>query len=172
MINLLKDEEIILIERRHLFVFLFETIGLFFIALLPFLLISFINILPENLINITKIYLNYYIFFSFCFVFLCWLLFIISWTNYYLDILIITNKRVIDIEQISLFHRDEAEIRYENIEDIKIETIGFIQSIFKFGNLHIQTAGESREIVLHNIKNPYKIKDIIAKQKEEAASKN
>lgn len=171
MITLLKNEEIIKIERRHSFNFLSETIGLLFIAILPFILIIFINLLPENLINLFKNYFNYYIFFSFCLVFICWLIFMISWTNYYLDILIITNKRIIDIEQVSLFHRDEAEVRYENIEDIKIETIGFIQSILKFGNLHIQTAAESREIVIKNISNPQKIKEIISKQKEEISQK-
>ncbi|MCX7589357.1 MAG: PH domain-containing protein [Patescibacteria group bacterium] len=174
MITLLKDEEIILIKRRHSFIFISETMGLILISIIPFLLIGFINLIPENIIKINNIlqnYFNYYLFFSFCFIFICWLIFIISWTNYYLDTIIITNKRIIDIEQINLFHRDEAEIRYENIEDIKVETIGFLASILKFGNIHIQSAAEAREIIIKNISNPYEVKDIISKQKEIASQK-
>lgn len=166
MINLFKDEEIILIQRRHWLPFLNTIIGLLFLGILPFIVFNFNVLLPENIQTAFLNYSKYYFFFSFSFIFILWLIFVIAWTNYYLDFVIITNKRIIDIEQFSLFHRDEAELRFEDVEDIKVEIIGFIQSVLKFGNINIQSAGENREIILKNIPNPYEIKNIIAKQIE------
>ena len=65
-----------------------------------------------------------------------------------------------------LFARDEAEIRFEKIEDIRVEIVGFLPSLLKFGNIYIQSAAESREFILKDFQDPYKIKDIIAAQKE------
>lgn len=172
MITLFKDEKIILIQRRHWLPFIIEIIFLIIIAILPFFIFIFLEILPPQINQIIITYLNYYFFFSFALVLILWIASMIIWTNYYLDILILTNKRIIDIEQIGLFARDEAEIRYENVEDIKIEVIGIIASVFKFGNIHIQSAGESREIIIKNIPHPEKIKEIISFQKEEVHRKN
>jgi len=166
MITLLKDEEIILIQRRHWLPFTIESVPFIIISILPFVLFAFSQILPLNIKIIFDSYSNYYFFFSFVLIFIIWLIFIIFWTNYYLDMVIITNKRIIDIEQISLFSRDEAEIRFEKIQDVKIEINGVLPSLFKFGDIYIQSAAEMEEFILKDIPDPYKIKDIIAVQKE------
>lgn len=172
MITLFKDEKIILIQRRHWFPFAIEILSLIILAIFPFFILVILEILPPQINQIITTYRNYYFFFSTSLIFILWIGGLIFWTNYYLDILILTNKRIIDIEQIGFFARDEAEIRYENIEDIKIEVIGIIASLFKFGNIHIQSAGESREIIIKNIPHPEKIKEIISSQKEEVYRKN
>jgi hypothetical protein len=100
-----------------------------------------------------------------------WILFFVAWTNYYLDILVVTNKRVIDIQQIGLFARDVAEIRTENIEDLRVEIVGPIASLLHFGNLHIQSAGESREFVMRNIPDPHKVREAISCVCDEASKK-
>jgi len=173
MITLLKDEEIILIQRRHWLPFLFEILPLAILTCLPFIFALFIfgGYLPSNLNNVFLNYKNYYFFFSFVFIFILWIISIVLWTNYYLDIIIITNKRIIDIEQFSFFSRDESEVRFEDIEDVKIEINGFWESLLKFGNIYIQTAAESGEFKIKNIENPEKIKDIISLQKEKVAEK-
>ena len=89
--------------------------------------------------------------------------FIVAWTNYYIDVLVVTNKRIIDIEQVGLFTRDIAELRLENIQDIKVEVVGLIQSFLKMGNLNIQTAGRNKEISLKNIPQAYEVKNTISK---------
>jgi|YNPMSStandDraft_1061717.scaffolds.fasta_scaffold10606_5 uncharacterized membrane protein YdbT with pleckstrin-like domain len=172
MITLLKDEEIILIQRRHWLPFVLESIPFIIISILPFMLFAFSQTLPLNIKIIFDNYSNYYFFFSFVLIFVLWLIFIIFWTNYYLDMIIITNKRIIDMEQIGLFSRDEAEIRFEKIQDIKIEINGVLPSLFKFGDIHIQSAAEMKEFILKDIPDPYKIKDVIAIQKEKIFSEN
>ncbi|MGC8775915.1 MAG: PH domain-containing protein [Minisyncoccia bacterium] len=166
MITLFKDEEIILIQRRHWLPFFSKSISLLFLAILPFIIFALSQALPQNIQIIFLNYSNYYFFFTFSLIFILWLIFVVLWTNYYLDFILITNKRIIDVEQFNLFKRDESELRFEDVEDIKVEISGIIPSLFKFGNINIQSAGETREIILKNIPDPYKIKDLVAHQIE------
>ena len=87
----------------------------------------------------------------------------ISWTNYYLDVLIVTNKRIIDIEQFGLFSRDQASLPIKNVQDIKVKVVGLIPELLKFGNLDIQTAGEAKEFEIRDLRDPEKVKNIINK---------
>jgi len=64
------------------------------------------------------------------------------WINYRLDVWIITTKRVIDIEQRGLFNREVSEFLVANIQDITTEVPTMIMTLFGFGNMTIQTAGQ------------------------------
>lgn len=82
------------------------------------------------------------------------------WINYYLDVWIITTKRVIDIEQRSLFNREVSEFPIGNIQDITLETPSIISTLLDFGNMTIQTAGENNFLV-RDVPHMQKAKDII-----------
>ncbi|MDO8530067.1 MAG: PH domain-containing protein [bacterium] len=163
MIKLLENEKIILIQRKHWFVIVAEGLPLFLIACIPLaVIITLITLFPIT-INILLQYWEFTIFYSFGWLMLVWMLFFIAWTNYYLDTLLVTTKRIIDIEQIGLFTRDIAELRLESIQDIKVEVVGLIHSFFKMGNLNIQTAGQNKEVSFKNIPNAYEVKNTISK---------
>ena len=153
MFNLQPHENIIIRVRKHWLVFMFEALALFVSIFIPFAFIlvfeAEINSFPLSI-----------------FIVAAWellMLFMISVaiTNYYLDILFVTNKNLIDIDQLGLFSRDIATTPIENIEDIKIEIKGILGTWFQFGNLHIQTAGASKETKIIGIRNPQETKDII-----------
>ena len=163
MIKLLENEKIVLMQRRHWFVMVIEGLPLFLIALIPLALVIILIILFPQTITFLVQYWEFTVFYSFSWLALLWMLFFIAWTNYYLDVLIVTNKRIIDIEQVSLFTRDIAELRLENIQDIKVEVVGLIQSFLKMGNLHIQTAGQNKEVFLKNIPQAYEVKNAISR---------
>jgi len=77
-----------------------------------------------------------------------WMMLFTVWTNYYLDIWIVTDKRIINIDQIHLFKREVSTLRIERVQDIKIETDGFFATMFGFGNLQVQTAGPEASFYL------------------------
>lgn len=81
-----------------------------------------------------------------------------EWTDYYLDVWILTDKRLIDVEQRGLFHRKVSSLDLRNIQDIKIETKGLIATFLKFGDIHVQTAGADREFVIREAYNPELVK--------------
>ena len=163
MIDLHPNEKIVLVVRRHWFVFLGEVAALVFAAFLPFIIPAFSNLIyswgTTYLIEpqITSII----IFFSAAWLTILWIAFFVIFTNYYLDVLIVTNQRVIDIEQIGLFSRDIATAPLQSIQDVKIEILGIIATMVNYGNLHLQTAGSEREIVVRGIKNPEYVKKLI-----------
>ncbi|MBT9169086.1 MAG: hypothetical protein DDT19_02438 [Syntrophomonadaceae bacterium] len=165
MVALFESEKIILERRRHWYVIVAEAAGLLLIAIfLPMVVFVLKNLIPA----IDEFMI---IFFIAVLWQLSWIIFFVMWTNYYLDVLLVTNKRIIDIEQIGLFARDTVEIRLENIQDIKTEVVGLLPSLLKMGNLHIQTAGQAKEVVIKNIPDPYNVQEIISKSRDEILSK-
>ncbi|OGZ60569.1 MAG: hypothetical protein A2919_01670 [Candidatus Spechtbacteria bacterium RIFCSPLOWO2_01_FULL_43_12] len=162
MIELLDGEKIILQKRRHWYAIASESSVLFFAAFVPIAVFAwFVLGLPYEAV---KQALPLAIFALASWLLVIWIIFFIYWTNYYLDILIVTNKRVIDIEQRGLFSRDIAETSVVNIQDIKIEILGILATLWDFGNIHIQTAGETREMIVRDIANPHEVRKRISEQ--------
>ncbi len=90
-----------------------------------------------------------------------WILFFLAWTDHYLDVWIITDRRIIDIEQRGIFNREVSNLRLDRIQDITVSVKGFLPTLLSFGDLHVQTAGHKVEIIFRNAINPYHAKEII-----------
>ncbi|MBI4948165.1 PH domain-containing protein [Candidatus Berkelbacteria bacterium] len=75
---------------------------------------------------------------------------------------IITNQRVIRIEQLSLFNREISEAEIDRIQEISTEIRGPIHTLFGFGTVKIQTASNTGKVDLEDITKPYDIQQIIA----------
>ena len=97
---------------------------------------------------------------------IAWIKLFTIWTDYYLDVWFITNKRIIDIEQKGFFRREISTFRMERIQDITIEIKGILQTFLDFGDIHVQTAGESQEFIIRGIGHPKQIKEIIMYQSD------
>lgn len=82
---------------------------------------------------------------------------------------IITNQRVIKIEQNSLFDREIAEAEIERIQEISTEIKGPIRTMLNFGTVKIQTASNTGNVDLENVTNPYDIQQEIVRIQHEAA---
>lgn len=162
------DERIIFEARKHWFIVAIEGFVLTILALGPIiaLFVAYAFIPDFYLVMITDalvgVPVGALMTFAIALWFLiAWVLFFIGWTNYYLDVLIITNHRIVDIEQFVLFSRDEVAIPVRNIQDIKVVVSGFLPTLLKFGNLHIQTAGATKETVIKGLRAPYRVVRII-----------
>lgn len=162
MIELQPNEKIIKAARKHWFVFLLEVVILFFAAVTPFFILFMIDstyYLYPFLVQISNTAITLF-FLAGWFLFI-WMFFFVIWTDYYLDVLIVTNQRIVDIEQIGLFARDVTTSPLERIQEVRIEILGFLPTLLRFGNLHIQTAGPTEEIVIKGVRDPLEVKKII-----------
>lgn len=56
--------------------------------------------------------------------------------------LLVTDKNLIQINQQSLFIRKISRLSMSNVEDVTADQRGILPTIFNYGTLHIQTAGE------------------------------
>jgi hypothetical protein len=161
-----KDEEIILLLRRHWVIFVFKFIPFLFLLLflifLRFFLRGSFGVVQVDLdwqvINLIEIFL--YIF--------LWLSIFVVWINYYLDVWIVTDKRIVNIEQIALFQRSVSELEHSKIQDITSEIHGILPTLFRYGYIYIQTAGETQRFVFKQVPNPVKTRNIIMKLQKKA----
>lgn len=73
---------------------------------------------------------------------------------YRLSKLLITDKNLIQITQSGLFLRNTARLSIANVEDVNAEQRGILQTIFNYGTLHIQTAGERPNFIFKTCPDP------------------
>ena len=175
MIKLRENENIYLIKRRHPIVFFFELlpIGIVIFVLLTLMIFSAFSSFSflegiEFLEIFSGVNIRFLILFIISFAILvCWWIAIIITTHYYLDCWIITNERTIHTELRSLFSRIYSTVPHDRIQDVTIDIHGIFPTIFKYGNLQIQTAGSFKEFVFRQIPNPYETKKILFKAQKE-----
>jgi len=149
----LEGEKIILLVRRHPFV-IFIKIGFWLlVALLPPIFFLFLNTAIKAAIP-TALYLPLLYTVGSLFYLYVWLFLVFSFVDYYLDVWIITNERILDIEQKGLFNRIASEQKLYRVQDITAEIKGFFQTILNFGEVYVQTAGEKQRFVFRQVYRP------------------
>jgi len=159
MIDLDPNEEIFLKVRKHKLVFILEVIFIVPAVLLPPVAYYFLKFLGKIEVSSDTFYLL--LFAYSIFLLFLWIIFFKIWTDYYLDILIVTNKRVVDVEQKGFFHRDVSTLRLDRIQDLRVNLKGVLATFLDFGEIYIQTAGEAREFVMRYVPNPNHVKSVI-----------
>lgn len=154
------NEKVIRIIHRDVFIAL-KRVGLFVLLLaLPAIVLLMINdILPSaddfGIVTIIMLLsLSVYLLFI-------WLLFFFSIIDYFLDIWIITDKRIIDIQQNGFFSRAISEQMVAKIQDISSDTHGFWPTVWKYGNLTVQTAAQTNKFYFEEISNPEEVRDLL-----------
>lgn len=145
-LDLEADEEVLRIVRKHWFIIASELIGIVVFALTPIILI-FIGVELPKLLGGIDIHTERYTA-EITFAIAAWLLLstlsaFVVWTHYYLDLWIITDRRIIAVEQIHFFNRSVAIFRLERLQDIEFSVKGLLQTFFNFGTLSAQTAGHN-----------------------------
>lgn len=164
-IKLEEDEEILLIVRRHWFVFATRIIGILVTALLPFVLLLVagqIMVTAAIVNDVITAYGSEILFFGALWILFCWMILAQLWTDYYLDIWVITDRRIISIDQIGLFTRSVGSFRLERLQDLNIVIPGLLATLFDYGTVEAQTAsGSESEFTVHFVPKPREIKSII-----------
>ena len=154
-------EEILRVVRRHWFDITLQFLPLIGATIALIILFSSLSLAFPFEIS-SWVYWFFGSFLGIC----LWLVASIIWIDYYLDVWIMTNKRVVNVVQKGLFFRNVSELRYSKIQDITTEVTGLIPTFLNYRDVLIQTAGTEPRFIFHNVGNPYKIKDeLMAQQK-------
>jgi hypothetical protein len=88
-----------------------------------------------------------------------------------LDVWIITNERIIDIQQKGFFSRVISEQRHYRIQDVTSEVNGIIATVLKYGNVYVQTAGSKQRFFFHEVPNPEEVRNTIIRLAERSKRK-
>lgn len=162
----LENEKVIKIVRKDIFVLVKKIILFSFLIGLPYL---FYYLTKETIFpNILMGEVSYPIFIlcvSAYYTFI-WLFFFFSFIDYYLDIWVITNERIIDIRQDGFFSRTISEQKLFRVQDVTSEVHGFLQTILKYGDVYIQTAATQQRFFFDDVSHPDDIRDLIIQQIE------
>ncbi|MCF6276576.1 MAG: hypothetical protein L3J07_01865 [Candidatus Magasanikbacteria bacterium] len=142
-INLKHDEEILLSLRRHALTLFWMWLGGLFFLILAFFLMFWL--------------FSYGIWGSIVFVILIWFSAMFWARGLYMwrkDTCIITNYRIIDINRRAIFDKVISEVLYDQVEGVSGRVKGIAGTIFRYGDVTIQTAAGSVQIVVKKIKEP------------------
>ncbi len=160
----LEQDEIILIQvRKHWFLLALQMFGVVIGAILPLLFLYALEATPVARLIDTTLYGSEMIALYTGWLIIIWMALFGVWTNYYLDIWTVTNKRLITVDQRGLFHRDTGSFRLERLQDINVSVRGILATFLKFGDLHAETASGDRDFVARGIPNPQDLKAMILK---------
>ncbi|MDD2766884.1 MAG: PH domain-containing protein [Candidatus Moranbacteria bacterium] len=161
-------EEVVEIIHRHWFDILSRFIFILFFSSLLLSGFIFLFFLFPDFLNISQKQL--FLFLENTFFLFIWLFGFLTWIDYYFDTWIITNERIVNIEQRGLFDRHISELNFRNIQDVTTSVDGILPTILNFGDVSIQTAAEQERFMFRMVPDPYKIKDIIMKRTEHTRS--
>ncbi|MFT5849422.1 MAG: hypothetical protein ACI9H6_000230 [Patiriisocius sp.] len=171
-IQLEENERIIETVHKHWFLFFSHGFGILVVSLIPLIAWIILSIVSQDSIGgITidlSLYTSYFVFFYSFWLMINWMTLAHMWTTDHLDIWVITDRRLILIEQISLFKRQIGSFRLEKLQDVNIEVNGIVATFLGFGTVEAQTAsGSETEFRTKHLPNPRELKSVILKAADE-----
>jgi len=152
-------ETLILFLRRHwlnLFARIFPML-----ALILLIIIFFLIIIPFNIVIFKGGEWELLRFFVALFSLFVWAVLFVRLVDYYLDIWIVTDQRIINIEQRGLFKREISELRILNVQDVTTDIGGIIPTLYDYGDLYVQTAGKRERFLFRRIPHPGRVRDVV-----------
>ena len=165
----LENEKICLVVRRHWFflakrlliLVLFAALYLFFIATGPDTMPGLFDGTTGTIITILSRLFQLGLVFAL----------LVIWVLYYLDIQVVTEMRIVDVDQVSLFSRTVSELNIINVQDVTSELKGVFATVFGFGDVFVQTAGVQQRFVFEAVPHPEEIKKLLLDLYEKEASR-
>ena len=158
----LPDEKLIGVYRRHPITLLGLLIALILVFIIPpslYVYLYFageIAAMPSQILTLIVLGGGVFILFAMLFIYQQFL-------DYWLDVWLLTNRRIINIEQKGLFSRTTSELHLYRIQDVTAEVTGFTRSVLDYGMVYIQTAGEQERFIFEEVPHPNEIsKNILA----------
>ena len=161
-----KGEPIVLFLRRHWITNVSWILLALGLAIIPLILGLFSS---NPLVDVFPIRFQIYMY-------ILWYLLILSFIfekflGWFFNIYIVTDERVIDVDFYSMIYKQVASAALDKIEDITYRTGGLGGSLFHFGNILIQTAGQQPNIEFELVPHPSKVvailNELVAQEQQE-----
>lgn len=153
-------EKIILFLRRHWIIVWSRMLFWLMVMLFPPIIYLLLQDSNSFLINNSFIHPLLILFLAVLYP-TTWLLMLNNFVDYYLDVWIVTNERIIDSEQKQLFSRVIAEHKISKIQDVATEVHGILPTFLNYGDVFIQTAAETKRFIFKQVPNPLEVKRTI-----------
>lgn len=90
-----------------------------------------------------------------------WIALFVVLIDFSLDFWVLTDARVIAVEQKGLFSQSVGEFELSKIQDVMVEVNGMIATMLNYGTVRVSTAGEHQDFEMHYVYNPNAMRDAI-----------
>lgn len=164
MIELQPQEKVVFLCRRHWWAFLVAILKTFLM----------VAVMLVALMAVDQMYPRLSLFSRELFLLILFVVFEVLWiglflviADFYLDVWIVTNERLIFMEIHGLFSRTVNSVDYRNVQDVSASVHGIIATFLKFGDVTIQSAGTHGAFRFHRIPKPNEVKERILLTKNE-----
>lgn len=155
------NEEILLFLRAHPIInipwitiaFLLAVVPIPLIPLLDSIFPSFLTLPVEY--KIVSIALYFLIILGYI---------LINFLRWFYNIGIVTNENIVDLDYTQVVQVHLSATVIEKVEDVSYKQSGFIQTLFNYGNIDVQTAGTTSNIEFFNVPEPDRVVMFIQKQ--------
>jgi hypothetical protein len=163
-------ERVVAVIRHHWFVLFRDVFGIAILFFLPFFIIPIFWAIAVQGGSVPGMSGGVVLFFASMWALLMWNFLFTKWTDYYYDIWVITNWRIVDIDQVGLFKRNVATIlTLDHIQDVEAQTSSVMGTFLNFGNVTVQTAAAKREFIILDVPNPNNVVQLIREAQAEKA---
>ena len=145
----LKDEEILLVTRRHPLVLLPALLQSTGILLIPFVVYIFIpfGMTFADILLLCLILAAYRTF--------------IAWHAWQNTVLLLTNRRVLILAQKNIANREVDESGLEHVHRVTHRVSGLLPTLFNYGTLTVYTDDTQTAVIMRDIAQPFEIQQAI-----------
>lgn len=151
------EEGSVITYRKHIFALFIETIwplSIFFLLILSLFVLRYLQ-------------LDGFAWVIFILMFLDGLVILWQAEDWRNDTFQLTETDVIDIDRLPFgFRESRKQARLDNIQNVEAVRPNVFATIFRFGNVEIETAGADSKIVFENVANPQGIKNDVFKKRD------
>ncbi|MDP3970304.1 MAG: hypothetical protein Q8P90_01255 [bacterium] len=81
---------------------------------------------------------------------------------WYLDVMILTRKRMVDVHQTGVFRKAVKEVSWIDIQQVVFEKQGMWATLFNYGTIKIALYNNTDVIVLDHVYKPKEIRNLIS----------
>jgi hypothetical protein len=143
------QEEIVFLLRRHVITNLPWIFLSFIFLIAPFFIVGSFKFITPFDIPVQFIIAGSIIWYSLVISFI-----FMNFINWYFNVYILTNERIVDVDFVNLTYKQVASAPIGNVQDVTFKLGGVIRTIFNFGDVFIQTAGEERNFDFDAVPKP------------------
>lgn len=151
-----EDEKIIMLLRRHWFIIIRRLTLWLFVAAFPVIFILLAPSIAQTMFASPALHIILVASLSVYYLFV-WLFMFHGFVDYYLDTWIVTNERIVNIEQKGLFSRTVSEQKLFRIQDVTSELNGVFPTVLNYGEVYVQTAGEKTRFIFKQVPDPQRV---------------
>jgi len=156
------DEQVLLVVRKHWISFFHDALYVLLPAVVALGLLIVISSVPQTGID-AGLHVIAAILFPMSLLAVV-IMVTILWSDYYLDMVVVTDRRLFFASQMSLTRREVLGWNLHEVQNVNAAKDNFLESVFNFGTIRVTTSGEDGGARIEGIPDPEYVCAVILRQ--------